>query len=248
MKVSVIIPHYNAEVFLPDAIESVLAQGEHVREIIVVDDGSDEERWEKAMYDSALVLKRLAPDTLDETWWRYAENRGQGAVLNAGVNMAKGDLVAFLDADDVWARGKLEQQVSYLKEHSVAGTYGNAYQFQHRPYLISDVETKLRVSGIDGEAIKAAPLMSGLCVRREVLGKYPFGEGIGAGMTIEWFARVSDAGLDLIRQPLLFFYRRVHGDNYGIRRHKEAVFEYANGIRMIEERRKREREANAKST
>lgn len=226
MKVSVIIPHYNAEAFLAEAVASVVLQGDIVQELIVVDDGSPEPRWFQAQETCIGPLKK-AHESLDEVWVRNGENRGQGATLNYALLLARAELVAFLDADDVWTPGRLERMVKWIEERGVAGVYGYAQEFKHAP------ESERVLS----DAVPA-PLTSGLCVRRKVLSEYPFAEGTGAGMTIDWFARVTDAGLDLDRMPLVLFCRRIHGDNYGIRCREQALKEYTSAIRKIEERRR----------
>src|SRR5262245_33441277 len=90
--VSVIIPAYNIAPFIAEALESVLAQTFTDYEIIVVNDGSpDTEELERVL---APYLSRI----------RYfkQENQGAGAARNAGLNVATGEYVAFLDGDDVW--------------------------------------------------------------------------------------------------------------------------------------------------
>ena len=98
LSISVVIPAYNAAVFLAEAVESVLAQSYGVCEIIVVDDGSD---------DGTEAAARRHENV------RYfrQEHRGPSAARNRGIIEASGDLVAFLDADDIWMPEKIELQV-----------------------------------------------------------------------------------------------------------------------------------------
>jgi glycosyltransferase involved in cell wall biosynthesis len=108
--VSVIIPAYNAERTLQRAIDSVLAQDYQPIEIIVVDDGSKDGTSEIAAgyLHNALRLLRLP------------RNRGEGGVLNEGIANAKGEYIAFLDADDEWLPTKLTRQVAVLESNSAA--------------------------------------------------------------------------------------------------------------------------------
>ncbi len=99
MKVSVIIPNYNYARFLPAAVESVLAQTYTNVEVIVVDDGSTD--------DSLAVLSRYN----DNIRLVEQENAGVCIARNRGVKESSGELVAFLDADDVWLPEKLEKQI-----------------------------------------------------------------------------------------------------------------------------------------
>lgn len=98
LRVSVVIPTYNHARFLAQAIESALGQTLRPFEVIVVDDGSTD--------DSARILSRYA----DRIQVIRQTNQGVATARNAGAAVASGDLLAFLDADDVWLPGKLEKQ------------------------------------------------------------------------------------------------------------------------------------------
>ena len=103
--VSVVIPAYNAARYLPEAVGSVVAQTHRDLEIIVVDDGSTDGSRE-------LLAARATDPRLR---YHYQENRGLPAARNAGIGLARGDFIAFLDADDVWLPGKLEKQLALLR-------------------------------------------------------------------------------------------------------------------------------------
>ena len=100
--VSVVIPVYNAARFLADAIRSVQAQRHPRIEIIVVDDGSTDGSGEVARSFAGVRCLRQA-------------NGGIAAARNAGVHEARGNLLAFLDADDLWTPGKLALQLDVLR-------------------------------------------------------------------------------------------------------------------------------------
>ena len=108
--VSVIIPAYNAERTLRRAIDSVLAQDYQAIEIIVVDDGSKDATSEVAAGYMDKTVKLL----------QLPRNRGEGGVLNAGIAIANGEFIAFLDADDEWLPRKLTRQVAALERNSAA--------------------------------------------------------------------------------------------------------------------------------
>lgn len=100
--VSVIIPTHNHAAFLPETLESVFAQRLQPYEVIVVDDGSTDE--------TPKVLRRYAGRIRAVR----QPNRGVASARNAGTLMASGDVLAFLDSDDVWLPAKLELQVGRL--------------------------------------------------------------------------------------------------------------------------------------
>src|SRR5437667_12630279 len=107
--VSVVIPCYNGERYLAEAIESVLAQRYEPLEIIVVDDGSTDRSAEVARHFGDAVQYVCQP------------HAGAAAARNRGVGLATGDLIAFLDADDVWTEGRLARQVQVLEADPSVG-------------------------------------------------------------------------------------------------------------------------------
>jgi glycosyltransferase involved in cell wall biosynthesis len=120
--VSVIVPFFNAEPFLEEAISSVFEQTFDDWELLLVDDGSSDR--------STDIAVRYADGHADRV--RYIEhpahaNRGPSAARNAGLAHAQGEYLAFLDADDVWLPHKLEQQVAILLTYPDCGcVYGIA--------------------------------------------------------------------------------------------------------------------------
>jgi len=96
---SVIVPCYNMGRFLPEAVESVLAQGHPELQIIVVDDGSTD--------DTAACVRAL-PHPVE---YIRQDNRGPAAARNRGIRAARHDVLGFIDADDLWPPGKLRLQL-----------------------------------------------------------------------------------------------------------------------------------------
>jgi len=106
MRVSAIITAYNSEMFVAEAINSVLEQSCPVDDIVVVDDGStDRTRDIVASYSQNGVR------------YLYQENQGPGAARNYGLRESNGEIVAFLDADDMWLKDKTRIQLDFLSEH-----------------------------------------------------------------------------------------------------------------------------------
>ncbi len=104
MKVDVVIPAYNSAPWLGDAIESVLKQTLRAERIIVVDDGSTDNT-------NAVVARFHGRVQVI----RHAVNRGPSAARNSGICAGNSELIAFLDADDVWTPEKLEKQLGEFK-------------------------------------------------------------------------------------------------------------------------------------
>ena len=106
--VSVIIPTYNRGWIVKEAIDSVLDQDFSDYELIVVDDGSDDNTREiLGAYGTAITVLQQP-------------NRGVSAARNRGIAAAAGGLIAFLDSDDLWLPGKLKTQVKFFEENADA--------------------------------------------------------------------------------------------------------------------------------
>src|SRR5215207_5031419 len=103
--VSVIVVFLNAEKFIEEALESVLAQTYDNWELLLVDDGSTDSSTEIALRYANRYSGRVR--YVEHPWH---QNRGASASRNLGIRHAKGEYIAFLDADDVWLAHKLEQQ------------------------------------------------------------------------------------------------------------------------------------------
>ena len=110
--VSGITPAYNAAQYITEAIESVLAQTYKAWELIVVDDGSTDGTAE-------IVKKYAAVDP--RILYRYQENQRMASARNAGIAIAKGTYVVFLDADNLFLFQKLEQQVRFMESNPSCG-------------------------------------------------------------------------------------------------------------------------------
>lgn len=118
-RVSVIIPAYNVAGYISETLDSVLAQAYKNYEIIVINDGSpDTDKLEKAL-----------EKYLDEIIYIKQQNAGAAIARNTGIEKSRGELIAFLDADDVWLPEFLESQTRFLDENDYEMVYSDAYLF-----------------------------------------------------------------------------------------------------------------------
>ena len=121
--ISVIIPCYNYDRFLPDAVDSVLAQSYANWECIIVDDGSTDASKETA-------LKLAAGD--QRIRYSYKTNGGLSSARNHGIELAKGEYLCFLDADDLLDKDKLCGQLQAFLQHPTTDVvYGKAMFFEN---------------------------------------------------------------------------------------------------------------------
>ncbi len=122
--VSVVVPFWNVNAFLGDAIESVLAQTFRSWELLLIDDGSTD--------GSTEIAKRYAerlPERIRYLEHERHQNRGVAASRNLGIRHAEGRYIAFLDADDAWFPNKLERQTAILDAEPEAAMVCGPSQF-----------------------------------------------------------------------------------------------------------------------
>lgn len=170
MKASIIISNYNYARYLGFAIDSVLAQTHQDFEIIIVDDGSKDNSREVI-----LSYQEQYPDRIKGI---FQDNQGQGTAFNTGFAAASGEIVAFLDADDVWQPNKLESVLKEFVRPDIVGVMhpletidasGNKFD--------NDVAKKMRLSEdlaqvvLDTGNAWGYPPTSGLSYRRSALEK-----------------------------------------------------------------------------
>jgi len=115
--VSVVIPNYNGALYLKEAVSSVIEQDYSDKEIIVVDDGSTD--------NSIEILKEFGSNII----LVESKNSGAATARNIGMSMARGEFIAFLDSDDVWANNKLRLQVEYMQKNELDLVYCHGQEF-----------------------------------------------------------------------------------------------------------------------
>ena len=108
-KISVVIPTYNCGALIPEALDSIFAQTFTDFEVIVVDDGSTDNTRD--------VVSRYREDIR----YIYQNNKGVSAARNAGIKEARGQYIAFLDADDLWLPEKLASQMRVMTQSDAIG-------------------------------------------------------------------------------------------------------------------------------
>lgn len=123
--VSVIMPAYNAERFLEEAVRSVMAQTLTDWELLILDDCSTD--------GTAALAERLAAEDHRITVLRNEQNMGVARTRNRGFDLCRGSYVALIDSDDVWLPEKLERQTALLKK--------NGADFSYCSYAIIDADS-----------------------------------------------------------------------------------------------------------
>jgi glycosyltransferase involved in cell wall biosynthesis len=211
--VSVIIPVYNYERYLGEAIESVLGQTHQHLEVIVVDDGSTDQSGE--------VAKSFADKGV-----RYCDqvHAGIGPARNKGVELAQGDFLAFLDADDRWPLEKIERQLrTFESDPTLEMVFGQAVQLHNGPEWESGVkEKKVHVAGMVPGMVAGTMLIKRAAFFR--VGKFQGDWKVGE--FIDWYARAIELQIRSLVLPDLLLWRRIHDSNQGVRE-RQSVSDYA---------------------
>jgi glycosyltransferase involved in cell wall biosynthesis len=221
--VSVIIPVFNCERYLGGALESISREEYGPLEVVVVDDGST---------DRSAEVARSYPVRLLGT-----PHNGVARARNAGLDAASGELITFLDADDVWMPGSLGRRVDRLLERpELDAVFGLMEVFvepgvQPPPWYRSAWEEEPQNT-----------LMAGWLMRRRVFEKVGrFDTTYEIGEDTEWLARSKDAHLNVERIPEVVMRYRFHANN--TTRRREVL--RGNLVRALKQSIDRQRAENA---
>jgi glycosyltransferase involved in cell wall biosynthesis len=214
---SVVIPAFNAEATIVDALQSVLAQTIPAAQIIVVDDGSTDRTAE-------LVARQPGPIRLI----RQA-NAGPGAASNRGLLASDSEYIAMLDADDLWLPDKAERQLALLHARpDLAGVFcrGRHFHPPARPGPTGQVQ----------EIWGRTAMMARLDRVRAVGAVFdPPGQ---RGDMVDWIARAREAGLTFAMMDDILVFRRIHPGSLSHGRRHAADVGYLHVIKRALDRRR----------
>ena len=195
--VSVVVPTLDAARYLEDALDSIESQSYPHREIVLVDGGSSDGTLEIAgRYADLRII--------------YQTGTGLADAWNCGIEGSAGELVAFLDGDDLWEPAKLERQVGVLVAESAADCAITRMRFALEPGFT--IPPGFRPELLDSDHVANMP--SALLARRSLFERIgTFDTRWAIASDIDWFARVKDAGLrvELVDEVLVI--KRVHDTN-----------------------------------
>jgi glycosyltransferase involved in cell wall biosynthesis len=195
--VSVIVPVFQGARFLAGAIENIFRDAYRPLDVIVVDDGSS---------DGADEVARRFEDRV-----RYIrqENAGAAAARNTGIRAAAGELVAFLDVDDLWPPGKLARQVSALARGEADLSIGLTKWIEIEQTI--GIDERTAIDALPGP-VAITPCLGSALVRRAVFDRIGlFDPGLRASEDLDWFVRAKEARVPtVVLREVTLLYRR-HG-------------------------------------
>ena len=209
MNISVVIPVHNGETYLAQAVESVLAQTHRDLELLVVDDGSTDA--------TASIIRHYAASDC-RVRCISQENRGVAAAGNRGLEEARFDWAARLDADDVFLPGKLERQIAFLARHPDARIVGTLACFINRagkPLGLVGTEGPFTPAEYDRFIRGNRPVYfvnsSTLMHRETVLAAGGYRGAFAPAEDVDLWIRMAEKGHLMLKVPEPLLLYRLHG-------------------------------------
>jgi glycosyltransferase involved in cell wall biosynthesis len=196
MLISVIIPVYNGENYLTEAINSIRVQNYSPVEIIVVDDGSTD--------GTSTLARSLGPDIR----YIYQPNAGPAAARNRGLAVTHGDFIAFLDADDLWPQKSLHLRLTTLERApNTMGVIGYT-----RGLMMSPAVTGMKPSHILSDPWYLPMLVGCGLFRRTLIEKVgSFNSSLICSEDLDWYLRLREANVHLTKIDAVTLHYRLHG-------------------------------------
>ena len=228
--ISCIIPVYNGERYLREAIDSILAQTYRPLEVIVADDGATD--------GSAAIVSSYG----DRVRYLFQPNAGPPAACNLGLRAAQGDFMAFLAADDLWHVDKLARQMNLFKRRPELDLCVTHVQNFWIPELQEEAE-RFRNHRISQPLPGYVPQT--LLARRalfETVGH--FNIALRHADSTDWFLRVIEHGAVIDLLPDVLVYRRLHQSNLSRRMASASRQEYVELVKATLDRRRRHKKDN----
>lgn len=200
--VSCVVPVYNGALHLEEALDSILAQDWRPLEVIVVDDGSTDDTR-----SIALGVAARAPEVRVVT----QRNAGPAAARNRGIELSRGQLICFLDGDDLWHPEKIRLQVSHLQANPRLDHCVHHIQNFWDGELVREAERYQHHAR--GKPVAGYVTQCLMARRRAFEQAGTFDARLKHGDSADWFLRARGIGLVGDLMPEVLTYRRMHAEN-----------------------------------
>jgi hypothetical protein len=194
--ISVILPVFNGERFIREAVESIVSQGYPSLEIIILDDGSTDKTRD--------IVEQLPT----EIRYFYQDNRGPAAARNKGVIEAMGEFIAFIDVDDLWPQNNLHMLVKELLQNKDIDVVHGYAQIAHYNDISCEYEYR-------GNPTESFPYYIGAALyRKSAFTRVGlFDSALVYGEDTDWFTRAKELNLNIKRLEDVTLIVRRHGKN-----------------------------------
>jgi glycosyltransferase involved in cell wall biosynthesis len=227
--ISCIVPVYNGECYLREALDSILAQTYRPLEIIVADDGSTD--------GTATIAGAYG----DQIRYLCQPNGGTASACNLGLRAAKGDFVAFLAADDLWHPEKLTRQMARFRERPQLDLCVSHVKNFWVPELKQEAE-RFRDHRLSRPLPGYVPQT--ILARRGVFETVGyFSVTLRHADSTDWFLRAAEHGVIVEMLPDVLVYRRIHCTNLSRRMASDSRIEYLKLLKTSLDRRRMRRDS-----
>jgi glycosyltransferase involved in cell wall biosynthesis len=195
--VSIIIPVFNGEKYIGEAIESILLDDYPSKEIIVVNDGSTDHTAKIiSAFDDLKIINQ--------------QNLGVSNARNAGIRFASGEFINYLDADDIWVPGRLANCLNFFDENPETDfVLGLQQMFLEKGAVKPPTIKQEWLENFTEASNNGVIMVRKTCYQKVGL----FNTSLKNGEDTEWLLRARDAGLISARVPFVFIKRRIHDTN-----------------------------------
>ena len=198
--ITIIVPVYNREKYIAEALNSLLKDDYQPKEIVLVDDGSTDR--------TAEILRKY-----EGINYHYQEHQGVSVARNTGISNSHGEFITFLDSDDIWMPGRLEYCIRFFESHpEVDYLLGKQVTFLEDGFL-KPIHIKQSWLDFPQESSGTGVLMT----KKTCFDKVGFfNPDFRSSEDKDWLLRASEAKLQMARIPLIMVKQRLHGQNISL--------------------------------
>ncbi len=205
MKISVLMATYNNGQYIRSALESILQQSYSPMEIMVVDDGSTD--------DTEEVVRDLIQKSALPIHYLKQSNQGQAVAYNLALRQVRGDIIAFLDSDDLWPPGRLPDQLALFSRDESPGTPRTGIVLGRKEYFADGVSVNPQEFASANQRPFHYCLAASLIARWVFDAIGDFDASVGFVADWDWFARALEMGIPMKVDPRVTVRGRIHGTN-----------------------------------
>lgn len=238
--VSVIIPAFKVADFIAETISSVLNQSVSNYEIIVINDGSP---------DTELLERNMSPFAYSLTYIKQP-NRGAGAARNAGLQLARGEFVAFLDGDDLWLPNFLEEQLRLIRsDGGFDMVYADAINLEgSTPSRTTNMDMNPSEGPVTMEALvsgRCNVVTSSVVARRKTIVDVGlFDEAFPNSQDFDLWLRLAKEGARITYQKVVLVERRIYEGSLA----SDPIKSFSGEVKVLEKTARRNDLTNAERT